>query len=530
MDMGPRIQLLAILVTGGPVRASSSSSCGAGGCMERYALLWLFSTVVLLGLAVWRGLLEQVSAAVGIYYAPSALFAVAFGFVLVLLLHFSLVISRLADQNKVLAQRLGLLQHASTSSSAARPRPPSSSSAHDAHRDRLTALSLPRRRSPSSSSATTAPAHVAGDAGARCGRSSREDDELVRRRQRVARRHARRVRASRTARARPRARREPRLRRRLPRGRAARPPRRCSFFSTPTRCRRPGSSTRCAPPRRAPGLGRVAGARDAAGRRARSTRTATSCTGSASAGRAARRRRPRRRGPAAPHEVGFASGAALAVRREAWDAVGRLRRPATSCTARTSTCRCACGSRAGASASRRPREVEHDYEFAKGDYKWFWLERNRWWTVLGAYPGALLAALAPGAAGVRGRAAGRSRGAAAGCGRSCARRRRCCASCRRSCGAARAVQARRRVGAARVRRRADRLAGLAVPRGGPGDPGRGRRPGRVLAPGARDRALMRVGLDLLFLVPGRSGGRETYAASSRVPCVRRARTCTSPRS
>ena len=29
--------------------------------MERYALLWLFSTAVLLGLAVWRGLLEQVS-------------------------------------------------------------------------------------------------------------------------------------------------------------------------------------------------------------------------------------------------------------------------------------------------------------------------------------------------------------------------------------------------------------------------------------------------------------------------------------
>jgi hypothetical protein len=65
---------------------------------------------VLLGLAVWRGLLEVVASTVGIVYAPSALFAVAFGFVLALLLHFSLVISRLADQNKVLAQRLGMLQ------------------------------------------------------------------------------------------------------------------------------------------------------------------------------------------------------------------------------------------------------------------------------------------------------------------------------------------------------------------------------------------------------------------------------------
>jgi hypothetical protein len=77
--------------------------------MERYALLWLFSTGVLLGLAVWKGLLNQVSQAIGIYYAPSALFAVALGCVLLLLLHFSLVISRLVDQNKVLAQRLSLL-------------------------------------------------------------------------------------------------------------------------------------------------------------------------------------------------------------------------------------------------------------------------------------------------------------------------------------------------------------------------------------------------------------------------------------
>ena len=44
-------------------------------------------------------------------YAPSALFIVALGFILLLLLHFSLVISRLADQTKVLAQRLGLVQN-----------------------------------------------------------------------------------------------------------------------------------------------------------------------------------------------------------------------------------------------------------------------------------------------------------------------------------------------------------------------------------------------------------------------------------
>jgi hypothetical protein len=89
--------------------------------MERYALLWLFSTTILLGLAVWKNLLEQVAVAIGIFYAPSALFVVALGFILVLLLHFSLVISRLADQNKVLAQRVGLLQQRIELLEAGRP-------------------------------------------------------------------------------------------------------------------------------------------------------------------------------------------------------------------------------------------------------------------------------------------------------------------------------------------------------------------------------------------------------------------------
>jgi hypothetical protein len=79
--------------------------------MERYALLWLFSTLLLLVLSVWSGLLNSLASALGISYPPSALFAVAFGVVLVLLVHFSLAVSRLSDQNKVLAQRLGILQH-----------------------------------------------------------------------------------------------------------------------------------------------------------------------------------------------------------------------------------------------------------------------------------------------------------------------------------------------------------------------------------------------------------------------------------
>jgi hypothetical protein len=76
---------------------------------ERYAILWLIAAITLLVLAVWKGLLTSLSHDVGIDYPPSALFAVAIGLTIMILLHFSLAVSRLADQNKILAQRLALL-------------------------------------------------------------------------------------------------------------------------------------------------------------------------------------------------------------------------------------------------------------------------------------------------------------------------------------------------------------------------------------------------------------------------------------
>lgn len=77
---------------------------------ERYALLWLGSAIVLLGLAIWRNALSEVAQLMGISYPPNALFFVAFGFILALLLHFSAAVSKLADQSKILAQHLALLE------------------------------------------------------------------------------------------------------------------------------------------------------------------------------------------------------------------------------------------------------------------------------------------------------------------------------------------------------------------------------------------------------------------------------------
>ena len=78
--------------------------------MERYALLWLFSSVVTLILAVWDEALGVMARQLGIVSAPNALFFVALAFVLLLLLHFSAAMSRLTDQSKVLAQRQAILE------------------------------------------------------------------------------------------------------------------------------------------------------------------------------------------------------------------------------------------------------------------------------------------------------------------------------------------------------------------------------------------------------------------------------------
>ena len=81
-----------------------------GRLKERYSLLWLFASGVLLVLSSSRYMLELFSHMVGIYYAPSFLFLLAFLFLLLITLHFSVVISGLSEKNKQLAQELALLR------------------------------------------------------------------------------------------------------------------------------------------------------------------------------------------------------------------------------------------------------------------------------------------------------------------------------------------------------------------------------------------------------------------------------------
>ena len=78
---------------------------------ERYALLWLATGLVLVVLSAWRGGLNTIARWLGVTsYPPAVLFAVGLLFVVLVLLHYSTVISRLADQNTILAQRLAILE------------------------------------------------------------------------------------------------------------------------------------------------------------------------------------------------------------------------------------------------------------------------------------------------------------------------------------------------------------------------------------------------------------------------------------
>ena len=77
---------------------------------EKYALLWILTAIVLLILSLWRGLVDSIAIELGIAYGPLITIAVGALFVLVVLLHYSTVISALTDRSAVLAQQVAMLE------------------------------------------------------------------------------------------------------------------------------------------------------------------------------------------------------------------------------------------------------------------------------------------------------------------------------------------------------------------------------------------------------------------------------------
>ena len=94
-----------------------------GRLRERYALLWLGTAIVILAFGLWRDGLNKLANALGIAYPPNALFVLAMAFVLLLLLHYSTVISRLSDRTTILTQRLAILEERLRELEGDQPRP-----------------------------------------------------------------------------------------------------------------------------------------------------------------------------------------------------------------------------------------------------------------------------------------------------------------------------------------------------------------------------------------------------------------------
>ena len=76
----------------------------------RYALLWIFSDVLMLLLAVFPGILPAFAGLVGIYDHTNALFAVVIFCLILILMSLSSVVSDLSEKLKRLAQANALLE------------------------------------------------------------------------------------------------------------------------------------------------------------------------------------------------------------------------------------------------------------------------------------------------------------------------------------------------------------------------------------------------------------------------------------
>ena len=79
---------------------------------EEYSILWLFGSVVILVLSLKQDWLISLARAVGIAYPPSFLFLVGILFILLILINFSIAISRLHQMNKKMAQEIALMKRA----------------------------------------------------------------------------------------------------------------------------------------------------------------------------------------------------------------------------------------------------------------------------------------------------------------------------------------------------------------------------------------------------------------------------------
>jgi hypothetical protein len=78
---------------------------------EDFSLLWLVSSAVIALLGFSTGLLRAVTRTLGVLYESSTVFAAGIAFAVILLLYLSVRLSRLSQENVLMARELALLRH-----------------------------------------------------------------------------------------------------------------------------------------------------------------------------------------------------------------------------------------------------------------------------------------------------------------------------------------------------------------------------------------------------------------------------------
>jgi hypothetical protein len=79
-----------------------------GKLREEYAIIWVICTILLIFFSFWREGLEKAAHMFGVFEAPNLVFTAAIFAILIYLLHLSMVVSRLHEQNKKMAQHIAL--------------------------------------------------------------------------------------------------------------------------------------------------------------------------------------------------------------------------------------------------------------------------------------------------------------------------------------------------------------------------------------------------------------------------------------
>lgn len=75
-----------------------------------YSLIWLMVSVTFIVFSFWRDGIDWLAKLFGIAYAPSVLFIILLVGIILLLIEFSIIISKQSERIKVLVQEIGLLR------------------------------------------------------------------------------------------------------------------------------------------------------------------------------------------------------------------------------------------------------------------------------------------------------------------------------------------------------------------------------------------------------------------------------------